>query len=60
MLLVGDGHWQSLKMVADDVGVQVAKLEQEWDLRIMSRPGEALNRLYDTNRGKLLFALPRG
>ncbi len=57
LLLAGDGHWQSVKNV---VGEPVAVLERDWNLRVMSRQGETLDRLYDKQRAKLLFALPRG
>ena len=57
LLLVGDGHWQSLKDV-DDLSLQILKLESDYNFRVVSRPDEVLARLYDGQRGKLLFALP--
>ncbi len=60
LLLVGDEHWGSLKEVTEDVATEVDKLEREWRMRIVSRPGETLDRMYDAQREKLLFALPKG
>ncbi len=60
MLLLGDGHWQALREASDDLGRQMSTLEREWSLKVVSRSGETLDRMYDRQRGKVLFALPRG
>ena len=58
MVLVGDTFWRSFLRL-DDVKTIVDKMEKGVRFRInAARDNEVIKRLYDSNRGKLLFALP--
>jgi len=56
-MLAGDGHWQALRDI-EDVNKIIGKLEKECFLRIYSKAGETVDRMWDSRRGRLLFALP--
>ena len=58
MVLVGDTFWRSFLRL-DDVKIIVDKMEKGVRFRINAgRDNEVIRRLYDSNREKILFALP--
>ena len=57
LALVGDWHWQSLHKVPD-IKLEVTRLEKSSNFRVLSGSFDTLDRLYDSPRGRLLFALP--
>merc|ERR1719414_398399 len=58
MILVGDTFWRSFLRL-EDVKNTVDKMEQAVQFRIpAARDNEVIKRLYDSARGKILFALP--
>ena len=60
VFLVGDEHWNCLKTADEEVAKEIKRLEAEpkYNFRVVSKPGETIERLYDMIRGKLLFAVP--
>ena len=60
VFLVGDEHWNCLKTADEEVAKEIKRLEAEpkYNFRVVSKPGETIERLYDVIRGKLLFAVP--
>lgn len=57
LFLLGDEVWMSLHS-APEVQAEIRELGPVQNLRINCRKGESLERLYDRQRRKILFALP--